>query len=212
MGKLSKNTSYSHLNLKSSYSNTSIKEEKAVETLQIRKDCNRVTMSFDLSALKILLIDDAPTIRRLIQQLLRNFGVGNIIVAANANQGMQLIETEVPDIVIVDWELDDAQSGLDLVRLIRNPDGPHNAYLPIIMLTGHTEKARIVEARDAGITEFLAKPISTRGLHARIMSVIENPRPFIRTADYFGPDRRRRIDKNYTGPERRGQEGDSIDI
>ncbi len=169
-------------------------------------------MSFDLSTLKILLIDDAPTIRRLIQQLLRNFGIGEILVAPNVQQGMQLIELESPDIVIVDWELDDSQSGLDLIRMIRVPESTPDPYLPIIMLTGHSEKAKIVEARDAGITEFLAKPISPRGLYARIMSVIENPRSFIHTPDYFGPDRRRRNDKNYTGPERRRPEEDSFEI
>jgi DNA-binding response OmpR family regulator len=60
------------------------------------------------------------------------------------------------------------------------------------MLSGHTELQRICEARDAGVNEFLAKPISARALYSRMMSLIANPRPFVRTATYFGPDRRRR--------------------
>jgi two-component system, chemotaxis family, chemotaxis protein CheY len=69
------------------------------------------------------------------------------------------------------------------------------------MVTGHTEKARVTAARDAGITEFLAKPISAKALYQRVVNVVANPRPFIKT--YFGPDRRRNVNPNYVGPERR---------
>lgn len=69
-------------------------------------------------------------------------------------------------------------------------DSP-DPYVPIVMLTGHTEMIRVVVARDAGVTEFLAKPISAKGLLSRLISVIEQPRPFIRTKTYFGPDHRR---------------------
>jgi hypothetical protein len=61
----------------------------------------------------------------------------------------------------------------------------------------------VVSARDAGVTEFLAKPISAKALYQRILNVVANPRPFIRTKTYFGPDRRRNVNPNYVGPERR---------
>src|SRR6185503_19347376 len=57
--------------------------------------------------------------------------------------------------------------------------------------------------RDAGVTEFLAKPISAKALYQRIINVVANPRPFIKTKTYFGPDRRRNTTSNYIGPERR---------
>ena len=79
------------------------------------------------------------------------------------------------------------------------------------MLTGHSERARVMAARDAGVTEFLTKPISAKGLYQRIVNVVFNPRPFIRTETYFGPDRRRNVNPNYNGPERRkGGEADVI--
>jgi two-component system chemotaxis response regulator CheY len=71
------------------------------------------------------------------------------------------------------------------------------------MLTGHSEKKRVVGARDAGITEFLAKPISATTLYERILNLAANPRPFIKTKTYFGPDRRRGVNSSYVGPERR---------
>jgi two-component system chemotaxis response regulator CheY len=79
------------------------------------------------------------------------------------------------------------------------------------MLTGHTERTRVMKARDAGITEFLAKPISAKGLYQRVFSVVAHPRPFIRTACYFGPERRRTANAKYVGPERRrGGAADTI--
>jgi DNA-binding response OmpR family regulator len=87
--------------------------------------------------------------------------------------------------------------------MIRQPGANANPYVPIIMLTGHSEKKRVIAARDAGITEFLAKPISAKALYQRILNIVVNPRPFIKTKTYFGPDRRRNVGPNYAGPERR---------
>ena len=93
--------------------------------------------------------------------------------------------------------------GLELTQMIRQPGANANPYVAIIMLTGHSEKKRVASARDAGVTEFLAKPISAKGLYQRIVNVVANPRPFIKTKTYFGPDRRRNTNNAYIGPERR---------
>jgi DNA-binding response OmpR family regulator len=75
------------------------------------------------------------------------------------------------------------------------------------MITGHSERARITEARDAGINEILIKPISATQLYQRIKSVIDMPRQFVESDGYFGPDRRRRRYPSYTGPDRRADAG-----
>ena len=93
--------------------------------------------------------------------------------------------------------------GLELTQMIRQPGANSNPYVAVIMLTGHSEKKRVTAARDAGVTEFLAKPISAKALYQRIVNVVANPRPFIKTKSYFGPDRRRNVNPNYVGPERR---------
>jgi two-component system chemotaxis response regulator CheY len=116
--------------------------------------------------------------------------------------GLEAFTQYGPDIVITDWVMP-IFDGLELVQMIRQPGANANPYVPIIMLTGHSEKHRVVRARDAGITEFLAKPISATALYERILNLIANPRPFIRTKTYFGPDRRRNANVNYIGPERR---------
>ena len=99
----------------------------------------------------------------------------------------------------------EGMSGLGLVQMIRtNPQTP-NPFVPVIMLTGHTSLDHVMLARDAGVNEFIAKPVSVKTMMSRLVSVIENPRPFVRTQGYFGPCRRRRGAEEYRGPERRAE-------
>jgi DNA-binding response OmpR family regulator len=86
---------------------------------------------------------------------------------------------------------------------VRSSSSPVTRFVPIIMLSGHSEKRCVIEARDAGVTEFLTKPVAAKSLYERILSVVLAPRPFIKTKDYFGPDRRRTVNSKYAGPERR---------
>src|SRR5215469_10416842 len=93
--------------------------------------------------------------------------------------------------------------GLELTQMIRAQSANAKPFVPIIMLSGQSEKKRVAGALDAGATEFLAKPISAKALYERIFNVVANPRPFVKTKSYFGPERRRNTNSNYTGPERR---------
>lgn len=152
--------------------------------------------------LSFLVVDDNLHMRRLVRSLLHGFGSRQVFEAEDGASGLEMVENFNPDIMITDWAMP-IFDGLELVQLIRNPDTCDHAYIPIIMLTGHSEKDRVLRARDLGVTEFLCKPISAKSLYDRIYNIVVNPRPFIRTANYFGPDRRRFDDPNYEGPERR---------
>jgi len=92
--------------------------------------------------------------------------------------------------------------GLELVRRLRMGEGSANPFVPVIMISGYAESRLLAAARDVGINEFMAKPISARALMTRVLSVLQTPRSFVRTAGYFGPDRRRRP-MLHNGPERR---------
>ena len=94
-------------------------------------------------------------------------------------------------------------SGFDFVELIRSSPKSPNPYVPIVMLSAYSDQARVKFARDPGVTEFLAKPFTADVILTRLEEVIENPRSFVRTAKYFGPDRRRNPDPDYSGMERR---------
>ena len=99
----------------------------------------------------------------------------------------------------------DEMNGIEFTKEVRNSPTSPNPYVPIIMLTGHTSADCVQQARDAGVNEFLAKPVSVKAMLARLTADIEYPRPFVRTANYFGPCRRRRNNEDYKGPERRSE-------
>lgn len=156
----------------------------------------------NLRPLKVMLVDDNHHMRILMSELMRALGVRELFEAADGAEALQLMRRHSIDIVICDLAMEPVD-GLDFVRLLRNsPDSP-NPMCPVIMLTGHSTERRVFEARDAGVTEFLAKPVTARGVLERLAEVIDHPRAFVRSEDYFGPDRRRRSDPNYNGPRRR---------
>jgi two-component system chemotaxis response regulator CheY len=156
----------------------------------------------DFNRLRFLIIDDNPHMRRIVRTLLLGLGSREVFEADDGATGLDAYTHNVPDIVLVDWAMP-VFDGLELTRMIRETEGASNPFVPIIMITGHSERNRVMLARDAGITEFLAKPISAKALYHRIVSVVAHPRPFIKTGSYFGPDRRRNTNPNYAGPERR---------
>ncbi|HWV54479.1 response regulator [Pseudorhodoplanes sp.] len=156
----------------------------------------------DFNRLRFVVVDDNAHMRRIVRTLLHGFGSREVIEAEDGASGLEAFIGHVPDIVITDWAMP-IFDGIELTQMIRQPGNSANPFVPIIMLTGHSEKRRVVAARDAGVTEFLVKPLSARSLYERIVNVVVNPRPFVRTKTYFGPDRRRSLNPNYSGPERR---------
>lgn len=156
----------------------------------------------DFNKLRFLVIDDNAHMRRILRTLLHGFGAREVYEAEDGAAGLEAFTHNIPDIVITDWAMP-IFDGLELTQMIRQPGANANPYVPIIMLTGHSEKKRVIAARDSGVTEFLAKPISANALYQRILNVVVNPRPFVKTKNYFGPDRRRLVNPNYVGPERR---------
>jgi two-component system, chemotaxis family, chemotaxis protein CheY len=152
--------------------------------------------------LKILVVDDNHYMRVLLAEILRAIGVKEIYEANDGAEGLQTMRDHSVDVVMTDLAMQPLD-GIDFVRLLRNsPDSP-NQLCPVIMITGHSTLQRVNEARDAGVNEFLAKPLTARGVIERLHQVVENPREFVRSEGYFGPDRRRRPDPSYTGPWRR---------
>jgi CheY-like chemotaxis protein len=156
----------------------------------------------DISNVNFLIAEDNPFMQAILKQLLRAFGVRNIREANDGSEVYNIMRTFHPDIILVDWEMAPV-SGIDFVKLVRTADDSPDRFIPMIMVTGHSVQTRITGARDAGINEILIKPVSAVSLYQRIKSVIERPRQFVESRDYFGPDRRRRDDPRYTGPERR---------
>jgi two-component system chemotaxis response regulator CheY len=159
-------------------------------------------MSLGFEKLRVLLIDDNRHMRSIARALLEGFGVMEIRDVASASEGLNVARTWAAVVALVDFKMEHL-NGVQFTRLIRTAPDSRNPYLPIIIMTGHAGIVRVVEARDAGVTEFIAKPLSAKTLLNRLNSVIYQPRAFVRTQTYFGPDRRRRSDPAHQGPWRR---------
>lgn len=157
----------------------------------------------DLRALRILVVDDNRHAAEIVKSILGSVGAQEILDANSAQRAFETLSAIMIDMMILDQNLGKGDEGVQLVRRIRNDPASPNPYLPILMLTGYTEHRRVVSARDAGVSEFLSKPFTIVGLLKRVEALITQPRPFVRSPDYFGPDRRRRADPAYKGPERR---------
>jgi len=161
-------------------------------------------MAYQFDRLKVLVVDDNVHMRKLVYTIVQAFGVSQIFEAESGERAWTVLREQNPDIVILDWIME-GMSGLELTRKIRtDPDTP-NSFVPVIMLSGNTALDQVRMARDHGINEFIAKPVSAKTMMQRLTAVIEHPRPFVRTKAYFGPCRRRRITGEYQGPERRDQ-------
>ncbi len=159
-------------------------------------------MRLEFDRLSFLVAEDNVYMRRTIVAMLEAFGAQKIVQAQDGKTALELFDQEKPDIVLLDWEMPETD-GLTVARRLRDRARSHNPFVPILMITAYAEKGRVVAARDAGINDFLTKPVSPRLLHDRIMGLVIDQRPFIATASYFGPDRRRPSPPPYRGPERR---------
>src|SRR5579862_2573894 len=105
-----------------------------------KKDVERL-----LKALRVLVVDDNPFMRRTVRTLLMNIGVKDVHEAVDGITGLQAIRSVMPDLVILDWEMP-FLNGAELVRIVRSPGVFPMPDIPIIMLTGHCERWRVVEA------------------------------------------------------------------
>ncbi len=158
--------------------------------------------AYNLEKLQFLLVDDNKHMLTLTKSILNSLGAKHTIEAENGAEAFKELRHFPADIIICDWQMEPLD-GIDFTRMVRTANDSPNPFVPIIMLTGHTQMRRITEARDAGVNEYLAKPISAHGLYSRIISIIERPRPFIRTGMFFGHSRRRQGSRHYKGSERR---------
>jgi CheY-like chemotaxis protein len=157
--------------------------------------------AYDFSGLKIVVADDNRFMRQLLTAVLTGMRVPHPFKAESGEVALRIIAETQPDLLIADWEMP-AMTGIELVRHLRDEETSPSPTLPIIMMASHCALDRVIEARDAGANEFMAKPITVDAVYKRLINLIERPRPFIRLESYFGPDRRRKIE-DFAGDNRR---------
>ena len=143
-----------------------------------------------VQSLSVLVVDDNQYMRKMVRNLLVNCGIKEIYEAADGVAALDAIRTMAPDVVILDWEMP-LLSGAELVRIVRSPGVFPMPDIPIIMLTGHCERWRVVEAVRLGVNEYLTKPVSAKAIYDRLVSILAQPRPVVQLGDYYGPEPRK---------------------
>jgi CheY-like chemotaxis protein len=146
-------------------------------------------VDIDLSALTILVIDDSRYARSFMKSALQSFGVRNVLEAADGPSALQVLADNKVDLMMVDHDME-PMDGVMLTRFIRDGHVPSCRTVPVIMVSGIAEMEKVVDARNAGVNEFLVKPVSAESMFRRIRNVLVNPRPFVDVDSYAGPCRR----------------------
>lgn len=140
--------------------------------------------------LGVMVVDDNRHMRTLLTSILRSLRIKKLKEVGDGEAALAEIGAFEPDILITDWHME-PMDGTTLVKTLRHSSVDTIRYLPIIMLSGHSDSTLVREARDCGVNDFLTKPVSAKSLLARLITISEHPRPFIKNENYFGPDRRR---------------------
>jgi two-component system, chemotaxis family, chemotaxis protein CheY len=169
---------------------TAGREKPVISPAGLRMDTATEDVKAMLATIKVLVVDDEYYTRKVIRTLLLTMGCTKIHEAGDGPSGLEAIRNISPDIVLLDWEMPGMDGG-EFVRRVRSPSTFPLPAVPIIMLSGHGERSRVLEAVRLGVHEFLLKPVSSSALQARMLSVLTKPRNFVKRGDYYGPEPRK---------------------
>ena len=157
-------------------------------------------------AISVLVADANTFSRNLIGEILRSLDVTNISSARSEDSAASFLIDSAPDIILLSWEEGDSFNGLNFVRKLRREKDRRLSRLPVVLITASLTRQMVMNGRDAGVDEFLAKPISPLAMRQRLEMVIETPRPFVDCSVFIGPCRRRKNPAEYYGAKRRAGE------
>jgi len=161
-----------------------------------------------LKKLRVLVVDDNQHMRAIVGAILKSAGITATREAREGGHALAILRDFPADVAIVDFQME-PMDGLEFTRQLRDPATSPNPTLPVIMITGHADVARVARARDAGVNEFLVKPVTARGVLDRLHAAIFVPRAFITAKTYVGPDRRRLKLSDPRLPRRRASDTDA---
>ena len=155
---------------------------------------------YNLERMQVVVVDDSKYMLHVMKMLLAAMDIRNVRCHRTAKTALDDIGDAQPHLVITDL-LMDPEDGFTLTKRIR-AEAPPICFTPVFALSGYTDLRHVLRARDVGAHEVLAKPIAIQTLYERIIGLIEDHRPFVRTGDYFGPERRRSA-LTYNGADKR---------
>ncbi len=141
---------------------------------------------YDFSKVSCLLVEDNVKTATLVRAVLSPLNLKQLHLVRDGRAALDVLSAAPVDFCLVDWNTQ-PMNGLEFLRHVRSFDDGSTQFMPFIMLTAHTERDRVIQARDNGVDCVVAKPFAPSQLFQRITSIVERKYPFIRCSDYFGP-------------------------
>jgi len=120
--------------------------------------------------MKILIVDDFSTMRRIIKNLLRDLGFNNTQEADDGNTALPMLQAGDFDFLVTDWNMPGMQ-GIDLLKAVRSDDSISS--LPVLMVTAESKREQIVEAAQSGVNGYIVKPFTAQTLKEKIDKIWE---------------------------------------
>lgn len=161
----------------------------------------------NLRDLVILVADPSSYMSMLLHSMLRSFGANKVIDVRSSVDVIQTLSSQKVDLLLCDARLP-PRGGLALTQALRRKVDNENRTIPILLMSGDSRESTVKRARDVGANMVITKPLSPMSLYDRLAWIAFNPRPFVDTANYFGPDRRFKIEGYPNGIGRR--KGDNV--
>lgn len=124
----------------------------------------------DYSSVKVLIVDDMSTIQDLIKTVLRQMGFVKIATADNGKLGLSKFNKIQFDLIISDWDMPE-MTGIELLKAVRKSET--NPNIPFLMLTANADKAKVLEAVKARVTDYIAKPFQPVALVEKVKKIID---------------------------------------
>tara|TARA_E500000318_G_scaffold49909_3_gene46772 strand:- start:1359 stop:1868 length:510 start_codon:yes stop_codon:yes gene_type:complete len=144
----------------------------------------------DLRALRVMIVEDDQPTRILLRTFMEHLLFDDVTERENGEAALKDLTRRHYDLVITDLEMQ-PMNGWDILHHIRHDQNVTNPYVPVILVTQHASKESVLRARDDGASAFVAKPVDFKNLQRTIITVLSDARPFVKSDDYAGPDRRR---------------------
>ena len=119
--------------------------------------------------MKVLVVDDFSTMRRIVKNLLRDIGYNNVVEAEDGKQALKIVKQDSIDLVITDWNMPN-MTGIELLDELRKDYGFDE--LPVLMVTAESRKEQIVQAAQAGVNGYIVKPFNATTLKEKLDKIL----------------------------------------
>lgn len=126
-------------------------------------------MPADLN-MKVLVVDDMVTMRRIVKNILKQLGFGNVDEAENGQEALQKLRADTFGFVVSDWNMP-VMTGIDMLRAIRADEKLKT--LPVLMVTAEAQQSNLIEAVQAGISNYIVKPFTAETMQEKIAKIFK---------------------------------------